>query len=172
MNAEKLPPFAEDGSLNVVIETPRHSRNKYAYDGQSGLFALRKVLPIGMSFPFDFGFVPGTKGQDGDPLDVLLLMDEPTYPGCLVRAHLLGVLEANQTEDGSTERNDRLIAHAVASSRTSTPKEIQDLGPDVLGEIEAFFTNYNQIDGKKFKVLRRAGVNRAKSLVKQATQVG
>lgn len=168
MNAEKLSPFAEDGTLNVVIETPRHSRNKYAYDPASGLFALRKVLPIGMSFPFDFGFVPGTKGDDGDPLDVLVLMDEPSYPGCLVRCHPLGVFEANQTEDGATERNDRLIAHAAASSRTSTPKELGDLGPDVAKEIEAFFINYNQLAGKKFKVVKRGGKSRAVSIVKRA----
>lgn len=169
MNAEKLSPFAKDGTLNVVIETPRHSRNKYAYDPESGLFVLRKVLPIGMSFPFDFGFVPGTKGEDGDPLDVLVLMDEPTYPGCLVRCHPLGVFEANQTEDGKTERNDRLIAQAAASSRTSTPKDMSDLGPDVAKEIEAFFINYNQLAGKKFKMIKRSGKSRAVSLAKRAT---
>src|SRR5947209_2197127 len=107
----------DSGELYVVIETPKGSRNKYAFDEMKGLYKLKKVLPLGTLFPFDFGFVPSTLGDDGDPLDVLLLMDEPVFPGCLVAARLLGVIEAEQTEDGETERNDRLIAVSAASCR-------------------------------------------------------
>src|SRR5579871_6578732 len=101
------------GLFQVVIETPRGHRNKFKYEEKLGLFTLHKVLPLGASFPFDFGFIPATRGQDGDPLDVLVLMDEPTFPGCVVTSRLIGVLEAEQTEDGETVRNDRLIAMAV-----------------------------------------------------------
>src|ERR687894_2250957 len=113
-NLESLKTFNDEGDLNVVIETPKGSRNKYNYDGKTGLFKLGGVLPAGASFPFDFGFVPSTVGGDGDPLDVLVLMDEPPFAGCLVRTRLVGVIEAEQTErDGETTRNDRLIGVAA-----------------------------------------------------------
>src|SRR5215208_1072043 len=112
----RLGAYAPDADeLNVIIETPRGSRNKFNYDGGLGLFKLGGVLPAGAVFPFDFGFIPSTLGGDGDPLDVLVLMDEPAFTGCLVPSNLLGVIEAEQTEDGKTTRNDRLIAVAAKS---------------------------------------------------------
>ena len=99
---------AEPGVTNIVIEVPKGSRNKYVYDDALGLFRLKKILPAGAVFPFDFGFIPSTIGGDGDPLDVLVLMDEPAFPGCLVPARIVGVIEADQTErDGTIHRNDR-----------------------------------------------------------------
>jgi inorganic pyrophosphatase len=84
--------------VKVIIETPKGSRNKFKYDPALRMFKLSKVLPEGMVFPYDFGFVPSTKGDDGDPVDVLVLMDEPTFPGCLLECRLVGVLEAGQEE--------------------------------------------------------------------------
>src|SRR5437764_14318801 len=107
---ERLGPFSDDGDLNVIVETPMGSRNKYAYEPDLGLFQLRKALPQGMVFPFDFGFIPSTQGGDGDPLDVLLLTEEAAYPGCLIRARLLGVIEAEQKGKDKAEKNDRLVA--------------------------------------------------------------
>src|SRR6478672_5539871 len=101
--------------LNVVIETPKGSRVKYAYNEELGMFELKKALPEGMMFPFNFGFIPGTKADDGDPLDILILNEEPLFPGCLVKARAIAVIEAEQTEkDGKKERNDRLIGMAIA----------------------------------------------------------
>src|SRR5436305_10642632 len=88
-----------DGLVQVVIETPRGSRNKYKYDEERHLFRLNNVLPAGSSFPYDFGYIPGTKADDGDPLDVLVLMDQPAFTGCLIEARIIGVLEAEQTEN-------------------------------------------------------------------------
>ena len=85
--------------LDVIIETPKGSRNKFKYDSTSRMFKLSKVLPEGMMFPYDFGFVPSSTGGDGDPLDVLVLMDEPTFPGCLLECRLIGVIEAEQVQD-------------------------------------------------------------------------
>jgi inorganic pyrophosphatase len=82
-------------------------RNKLKYDPDQQLFGLNKVLPSGMAFPYDFGFIPSTAGDDGDPLDVLVLMDEPVPAGCKVLCRLVGVIEGEQTSDGETERNDR-----------------------------------------------------------------
>jgi inorganic pyrophosphatase len=107
----QLPAWNPDsGLLNVVVDTPKGHRNKYKYDETQGLWRLSKVLPLGASFPFDFGFVPSTRGEDGDPVDVLVLLDEPSFPGCIVPARLIGILEAEQTQEGKTIRNDRLVA--------------------------------------------------------------
>jgi inorganic pyrophosphatase len=164
---DKLSPFQEDsGDLNVVIETPKGKRSKYNYDEESGLFRLGGVLAAGHSFPFDFGFIPQTLGGDGDPLDVLILMDEPAFTGCLVHARLIGVIEAEQTErDGKTERNDRLIAVASESHAYADVKSLDDLNGNLVDEIEHFFISYNEAKGKKFKPLGQFNAARAKKIV-------
>ncbi|MCA1616634.1 MAG: inorganic diphosphatase [Acidobacteria bacterium] len=161
----------DSGELNVVIETPQGSRNKYTYDEGRGLFKLGGVLPAGAVFPFDFGFVPATVGGDGDPLDVLVLMDEPAFAGCLVGARLLGVVEAEQTErDGETTRNDRLIAVASESRDHAGVRSLDALGPNLLAEIEHFFVSYNEIKGKEFRVLGRHGSRRARAVVEEGVR--
>ena len=164
---DKLEPFEKD-ELNVVIETPKGSRNKYAYDARLGLFVMKGVLAVGHSFPFDFGFIPKTKGGDGDPLDVLILMDEPAFVGCLIRARLVGVIEAEQTEkDGKVERNDRLIAVASNSHVHKDIKSLNDLNETLIDEIEHFFVSYNEAKGKKFEPQGRFGARKAKTLVEE-----
>ena len=155
----------ETGDWNVVIETPKGCRNKFKFDEAAGLFRLSGVLPAGAVFPFDFGFVPGTLGGDGDPLDVLVLMDEPAFVGCLVAARLIGVIEAEQEEGGTMARNDRLIAVAAKSRTSGDLKSITDLNPKLLDEIEHFFISYNAAKRKKFKPLGRFGPERARQLV-------
>ena len=169
---EKLAPFDEEsGDLNVIIETPKGSRNKYAFDEKLGLFVLKGVLAAGHSFPFDFGFVPKTLSGDGDPLDVLVLMDEPAFAGCLVPSRLIGVIEAEQTEiDGRTERNDRLIAVASNSKTHGHVKSINDLNETLVDEIEHFFISYNEAKGKRFKTLGRFAARKAKGLVESAVK--
>jgi len=167
-NLAELDAFHDEEELNVVIETPKGSRNKYNYDEKLRLFKLGGVLPSGASFPFDFGFVPSTVGGDGDPLDVLVLMDEPAFTGCLVRVRLVGVVEAEQTErDGETTRNDRLIGVAAAARLLARVRTLESLGPDLLEEIEHFFVSYNDIKGKVFKPLGRHGPARALKLVEE-----
>jgi inorganic pyrophosphatase len=161
---QKLPPFdRKSGKLNVVIDTPKGCRNKYAFDFKRNVYVLKAVLPKGTMFPFDFGSIAGTKGEDGDPLDVLVLMDEPAYPGIMVEARLIGVIEANQVEHGKTERNDRLIAVAEGSNKNIN--SIDDLDETLVKEIEEFFVNYNRQRGKKFTPLGRFGPKRAKRLI-------
>jgi inorganic pyrophosphatase len=162
---------SDSGELNVIIETPKGSRNKFNYDEERGLFKLGGVLPAGAVFPFDFGFVPSTTGGDGDPLDVLLLMDEPAFTGCLVMARLLGVIEAEQTErDGETMRNDRLIAVASEARTHREVRSLQKLNENLIDEIEHFFISYNTIKGKQFEPLGRFGPVRAKKLVEEGIE--
>jgi inorganic pyrophosphatase len=150
----KVPTFhPKTEDLLVVIETPQGSRNKYKYDEQLCTFSLSSVLPQGASFPFDFGFVPGTLGADGDPIDVLVLMDEPAPMGCVVPVRLIGIIEADQTErDETTVRNDRLLAVATEAAAYEGMKSLKELSKPLLHEIEQFFVNYNRMRGKKFKL--------------------
>ena len=162
----RLPAFSADGELcNVVIETPKGSRNKFDYDPELGLFRLGGVLPLGAVFPFDFGFVPSTLGGDGDPLDVLTLMDEPAFTGCLVTVRLLGVIEAEQSEGGETTRNDRLIAVAANSRNHYDVRSLDDINANRIDEIEHFFVSYNVSKGKRFTPLGRSGPERARQIV-------
>src|SRR5579862_2843606 len=105
-----LSPRDDNDKIQVIIETPKGSRNKYAFDMEQRVFQLTKVLPAGMAFPYDFGFVPSTMAEDGDPVDVLVLMDEPAFPGCLLKCRVVGVIEGEQRENGNKERNDRVVA--------------------------------------------------------------
>ena len=168
--AANLPAFdPESGDLNAVVETIKGSRNKFAYDESLGLFRLKGVLPAGASFPFDFGFVPSTRGDDGDPLDVLVLMDEPAFAGCLVPARLIGVITARQTErDGTVEENHRLIAVASDSHTHEGVRRIGDLSSNLLDEIEHFFISYNQARGKIFTPTGRKGQQAARTIVEEA----
>ncbi len=167
-NLSTLPARNSNGQITAVIETPKGHRNKLKYDEKQGVFKLSGVLPAGSSFPYDFGFIPSTKAPDGDPLDVLLLMDEPGFPGCLIDARLIGVIEAEQTEDGKTMRNDRLIAVAAHSRDYSDLSSLRDVNAHLLEEIQHFFVSYNEIRGKKFKPLGVHGPKRAMKLLEQS----
>lgn len=164
-----LKPFDKKQEyLRVVIETPKGSRNKFKYDPELGSYRLNSVLPEGMVFPYDFGFVPCTKAQDGDPLDVLLLMDIPAFPGIVVESRIIGIIEAEQSEDGNTMRNDRIIAVAKESYTHSDIKKPADLNDNMMREIERFFTNYNKVRGKRFNVLGLKGAGAAVKLIKKS----
>jgi inorganic pyrophosphatase len=154
--------------LDVVIDTPRRSRNKYAFDESSKSFRLSKVLPAGYSFPYDFGFVPGTEAPDGDPLDVLVLTDEPTFPGCVVAVRLLGAFEAEQTEKGKTTRNDRLVAVAEEARDYAQLRSLKDIEQNLREELEHFFVTYHQTKDSKFKILNMCGPTRAATLVQNS----
>lgn len=168
MRLTELPTFRpKSDEVTVIVETPATTRSKYDYDEETGLFALAGLLPEGAVFPYDFGFLPGTLGQDGDPLDVLLLSDEPGVVGCLVSGRLIGVIEAEQTEEGETMRNDRLIAVASPSHRYEEIQSLTGLPKRVLDELEHFFVSYNQTKGKQFKPLGRADAPRALALVRE-----
>jgi inorganic pyrophosphatase len=151
-----------------VVDTPKGSRNKYKYDAKAGIWRLSKVLPLGASFPFDFGFVPCTRGGDGDSMDVLVLSEESAFVGCVMPARLIGVLEAEQTENGKTERNDRLVAVIETPHNPPPFRSLEELGKQRIEEIEHFFISYNEMEGREFKSLGQRGPERAKAILDAA----
>lgn len=168
-NPTQLKPVdKQDGILQVVVETPKGSRNKFAFDPEQKVFTLKKVLPAGMVFPYDFGFLPKTIAPDGDPLDVLLLMDEPAYPGVVVRARLIGVIEGEQVEGKKRNRNDRLLAVAEANHRYANIKRWEDLPRHFMKELEEFFVNYHRLEGKEYELIGCKGAAQARQLIKDA----
>ena len=169
-----LKPFDKDDDtiIQVVIETPKGCQNKYKFDSKLRSFKLSKVLPNGMLFPYDFGFVPSTEAEDGDPIDVLLLMDAPAFPGCVVESRLIGVIEGEQGDHGKTERNDRLLAVAKNNHVYSDLKDISDINPLLLRELGEFFVNYHKQSGKRFKVLGVKGPKQAKRLLQKSLKKG
>jgi inorganic pyrophosphatase len=156
---------AKQRLCKAIIETPKGRRNKFDYDPDYQLFKLGGLLPEGLAFPFDFGFIPSTLADDGDPLDVMVMMDEPAHVGCLLDVRVIGVIEAQQTEDGKTTENDRLIAVAVHSYNHQDIETLDDVDKTLLDQVEEFFISYNKSRGKKFKVKGRHGPKRAVQLV-------
>jgi inorganic pyrophosphatase len=170
MNVSQMVPARDPktGLLNVIVEAPRGTRNKFKYDDHFELFRLSKMLPAGASFPFDFGFIPSTRAEDGDPLDILVLTDEPTAVGSLLPVRLLGVIEAEQTERGKTLRNDRLVGVIETPYNLPEARDMHDLGSSLLDEIEHFFVSYNESEGRQFKPIARRGASAAEKLIAEA----
>ena len=171
-NLSRLQPFDADDKdlIQVIIETPRGSRNKFAYDPEQQVFELKKVLPAGMAFPYDFGFVPSTEADDGDPIDVLVLMEEPVPVGSLVKCRLIGAITGVQIgkEEKKAVRNDRLLAVERGNHSYSEITDVSDLSKKLLRELEQFFVNYHELEGNKYKVLERARAKDALKLLKKA----
>jgi inorganic pyrophosphatase len=142
----------EKCECQAIIETPKGRRNKFKYETDSGLYTLSRVLPQGFIFPFDFGFIPSTAADDGDPLDVIVLMDEPAHVGCILKIRLIGVMKLVQTEKGKKTQNDRLIGVSVQSFEFDQVKTISDLKESLLKQITDFMALYNKDSGKQDEV--------------------
>ncbi len=166
-----LPAIDPSGRIHTVIDTPRGSRAKYKYDAETGLFRLSKLLPAGAIFPGNFGFIPGTRADDGDQLDVLILGDDPLVLGTVATVRLIGVLNAEQTEGGETIRNDRLLSVIETDYNPAEMRDIDDIHPHHIDEIVHFFTAYNQMEGRRFNVTGREGAEAALRRVKLNSEV-
>jgi inorganic pyrophosphatase len=159
----------DTGLYQVIIETPKGSRNKFAYDTEQRIFSLKTVLPAGMVFPYDFGFLPRTLAADGDALDVLLLMDEPAFPGIAVHARLIGVIEGEQVDGKKRIRNDRVVMVADANHMYADIQKLEDLPDRFVNELEEFFVNYHNLEGKKYKLLGTRNIRTAQRLIEKAS---
>jgi len=167
---DSLPARAGYGLVNVIIDTPKGSRNKFKFDEQALCFRLSRILPVGAAFPYDFGSIPRTLAEDGDPLDVLVIADEASFVGCLLNAKLIGAVRAEQTEKGKTIRNDRLLAVPVTSVNAAELSHIDELSSARVAEIEHFFVSYNQAHGRHFRPTGHAGPDEAERVLAAAEQ--
>jgi inorganic pyrophosphatase len=158
----------DTGLVRVVIDTPKGSRNKYKFDPDLGVFKLSRILPAGLSFPFDFGAIPSTRAEDGDALDVLVLNDTPLFVGCLVQVHLIGVIRARQKEGRKMIRNDRLVATIETSVNKPAFTRLAQMEEQRLRDIEHFFSSYNQAQGRVFKISGRGGPRDAQGMFREA----
>jgi inorganic pyrophosphatase len=167
-NPMLLPPLDADDNdiVQVIIETPKGSRNKYAFDAEQKVFELTKVLPAGMAFPYDFGFIPSTLAEDGDPTDVLVLMDEPAFPGCLLKCRTIGIIEGEQGTGKKIQRNDRIVAIEQMNHSYAHVRHIDDLGKKFVKELEQFFVHYHQLTGKEYRILDVKGPGEARRRMK------
>lgn len=134
--------------MDIIIETPKGSRQKYTYDKDLKLFRLKKVLAPGFVFPFDFGFIPGTQGEDGDPLDAMVISEYQGFPGCVMDVRIAGCLQARQTTGKKTIRNDRFIGILEQSTTYDRIMSIEELPVTLIDSIKLFFSTYLQAEGK------------------------
>jgi inorganic pyrophosphatase len=148
--AIKLPARGSRGIVHVIIDTPQGSRNKFKFDDALKLFKLSRRLPAGMHFPHDFGSIPSTLGADGDALDVVVLSDNPGFVGCLMTVRLIGVIRAEQVERHRRIRHDRLVALPITPVNKPRLRQLSDVPPPVIEELEQFFVNYNKVHGREF----------------------
>lgn len=156
--------FGKGEHLNVVVETPAGSRTKYKWDPDARAYRASRVLPLGMAFPFDFGFVPRTQADDGDPLDALVLADAPLAIGALVECRVLGAyrVKTSDSPGGTLVRNDRLVVVPAFALRGAIWRTINDVGEPLLHEIGAFFATYTELQGRSFELI--GVVDRAEAL--------
>jgi inorganic pyrophosphatase len=152
----------------AIIETPQGRRSKFKYDEESGLFMLSRVLPQGFLFPFEFGFIPSTAADDDDPLDVIVLMEEPAHVGCILTIRLVGVIKIVQTEKGKKTQNDRLVGVSLQGFEYGTVQTTDDLQPSRLKQIKDFLALYNKDSGKHDEVTGVGGPDRAMELLERA----
>jgi inorganic pyrophosphatase len=161
--------FARARTIWAVVETPAGGRVKYKWDAELGAYRAGRVLPLGMAFPFDFGFVPGTQAADGDPLDVLVLADAPLVVGALVECRVLGAYKVRQSKEGGGSkvvRNDRLVAVPIQTLRGAQWRSLRDLGKPLVDEIEQFFSTYVERQGRVFELVGKVGPQQALALVR------
>lgn len=163
------PEDHETGDIRVIVETPKGARIKFKYLPEHDLFAVNRVIPAGMLFPFNFGFIPSTLAEDGDPLDVLVLTTDPISVGCLVFVRMIGVIEGTAREKRQKAvRNDRLVAVSVEDAAFRDWRRLDDADGETLTAIEQFFVSYHKVQGRTFTPTARGGPKRARALLTRA----
>lgn len=157
-------------AFDVIIETPKGSCEKYDYVPHTPFFKLKKILPSGMVFPYDFGFIPNTKGDDGDPLDVIVISEFNSFPGVIITCRIIGAMKAEQSEEKDSKkmiRNDRYLAIPKFSNIFQEVRDVKDLPKQTMDQLEEFFVDYNKLEGKKFHVLKMMDAKEAKEQIKE-----
>ncbi|MEB3161820.1 MAG: inorganic diphosphatase [Prochlorothrix sp.] len=163
MDLSLIPAEPKDGLINVLIEIPAGSKNKYEFDKDINAFALDRVLSSSVHYPFDYGFVPNTLADDGDPLDGVVIMDQPTFPGCVIAARPIGMLEMI---DGG-DRDEKILCVPAKDPRYAEVKSLKDVAPHRLDEVAEFFRTYKNLEKKVTEILGWKDVDAVAPLVKQ-----
>jgi inorganic pyrophosphatase len=159
---------AKTATCQAVVEAPRGSTVKYNYDPKTGLYCAHALLPEGMTFPLDFGFIPSTKAEDGDPLDVMILAEQPLAMATILGVRLIGVIEAEETEDAQTYRNDRLLATPSISRLYAKVRGPDDLADTLIDHLCAFWVHKGRLESKQYRLLRVAGPDTALDCVRKS----
>lgn len=166
-NLLSLPAFASKTDVHVVVETPRHAQAKFRYEPELGVFMLSRALTLGLSYSYDWGFVPSTKAPDGDPVDALALHQITTSPGVVLRCRPIGILDVLQIQDRRALRNDRLMVVPV-KSRHPDVRDVRDLPASLRHQAEEFFTAATAGTGKRLKFLGWRGPTAALATIRRA----
>lgn len=148
--------------LLAVIEIQKGSRNKYEYDHDSGLIKLNRVLFSAVHYPAEYGFIPGTRAEDGDEVDIMVLIEEPTFPGCLIEAEPIGMLKLEDEKGG----DNKILAIPLDDPRWNQVRELEQVPDHLLNEIENFFLTYKMLEGKATKSRGWVGRDKAVQYIK------
>ena len=172
MSLSLLPTYREDGSLNVIVESPRGSSVKYKYDAREQVMTVSRPLPLGVVYPYDWGFVAATRAEDGDPLDAMVLWDVASHPGVVVPSRPIGMLLVEQTnlESGRRERNDRVLVLPHKAPRQEHLRSVFDLPERLHDELRGFFMISVAFEGKELKILGFVGPKEAAVAVQAASR--
>ena len=144
MDLRHLPASPAPGLVNLVVEIPAGSRNKYEYNEHAGVMALDRVLHSSVRYPFDYGFVPNTLAEDGAPLDAMVIMEEPTFAGCLIRARPIGILD--MVDSGA--HDGKVLCVPEAGFRHKEIRSIRQIAPNQLEEVAEFFRTDKNMEGR------------------------
>jgi len=166
MDLARIPAQPKPGLLNVLIEIPAGSKNKYEFDKDLNAFALDRVLYSSVQYPYDYGFIPNTLADDGDPLDGMVLIDQPTFPGCVIPVRPIGMLEMI---DGG-DRDEKLICVPDKDPRYAQVKSLENVSSHRLDEIAEFFRTYKNLEKKETEILGWKGVSEVLTLVERCIQ--
>jgi inorganic pyrophosphatase len=161
VDLSRIPAQPKPGLVNVLIEIPAGSKNKYEFDKEMGCFALDRVLYSSVQYPFDYGFIPNTLADDGDPLDGMVIMDQPTFPGCVIAARPIGMMEMI---DGG-DRDEKLICVPDKDPRYAQIKSLENISQHRLDEIAEFFRTYKNLEKKATEILGWQGIDRVMQLL-------
>jgi inorganic pyrophosphatase len=169
-NLLKLPTFNDD-EIHVVVETPRGSRAKLDYDPKVKTFTLSKSLLAGLTYPYDWGFLPSTRAEDGDPLDVMVLHDAATFPGLVLTCNIIGILQVEQRSNRKrSERNDRIFAVPRGSHAEKDFSDVRELTTAMREELEKFFIATDELEDKQLKIIGWKGPKAALKAIKQGAK--
>ena len=163
MDLSRIPAQPKPGLIKVLIEISGCNKNKYEFDKDLNAFALDRVLVSSVQYPYDYGFVPNTLADDGDPLDGMVLMDEPTFPGCVIAARPIGMLEMI---DGG-DRDEKILCVPDKDPRYVGVKTLDDVAPHRLDEISEFFKTYKNLEKKVTEILGWKGLDEVQPLVEK-----